>query len=126
MKTWQNLAGRWFLVVAAILCIGANVTAQSTNRVLHTTTSPYAALQNPNLTNFPGAYLTLSNILASPTPAEVALEISSTNAVGSGGTYYSLQLSSQPPLPADFFPTLPVYPLDETDSVFVIDDRSVN
>ncbi len=41
------------------------------------------------------------------------------------GTYWSLQ-NLLPPLPYDMFPELPVYTIDPSNGVFLIDDRSVN
>ena len=41
------------------------------------------------------------------------------------GTYWSLQ-NALPPLPFDLFPELPVYVVDPTNGVFLVDDRSVD
>jgi hypothetical protein len=40
------------------------------------------------------------------------------------GTFWSLQLTNQPPLPFNPFPDLPVYAVDQ--DAFLIDDRSVD
>jgi hypothetical protein len=41
------------------------------------------------------------------------------------GTYWSL-VNNQPPMPFDPFPELPVYVVDPTNRIFVVDDRSVD
>lgn len=41
------------------------------------------------------------------------------------GTYWTLQ-NNWPPLPFDPFPELPVYALDSTNRIFILDDRSVD
>jgi hypothetical protein len=41
------------------------------------------------------------------------------------GTYWCLQ-TTQPPLPFDPFPELPVYTVDPTNGIFLVDDRSVD
>lgn len=61
--------------------------------------------------------------VAEPAVQKTVPVYSSTNS-GPPGTYWSLQVSHQPPLPFDPFPELPVYPLGNGN--YAIDDRSVD
>ncbi|HEX9048463.1 MAG TPA: hypothetical protein VF988_15655, partial [Verrucomicrobiae bacterium] len=110
-------------VFATLLClgIGFNSGAQTTTRL--TPPNPYSALQNPALSNIAGAYSTIAQILSTPVTPSFTPQISLTN-TAPGGTYWSLQ--SPLPLPGDFFPELPVYVLDSTNRIFMIDDRGVD
>lgn len=126
MKNWSSAAvgGLCVIVTALLIGTGFNSKGAIPGRFSQTTNSPYAALQNPTLTNIPGAFHTISQIVASPAPALSVPEISTT-AVSPAGSYYSLK-NNWPPLPGDFFPNLPVYLLDVTNNIFLIDDRSVD
>jgi len=42
------------------------------------------------------------------------------------GTFWSLQITNSVPLPFDNFPDLPLYELDPTNHIYLIDDRSVD
>ena len=65
----------------------------------------------------------LQYVLTTPAaPLSVPL-VSTTNNSGSG-TYWTLHASA--PLPANFFPALPVYQLNASNRIFLIDDRSVD
>ena len=126
MKTWSSatVGGLCVIATAVLIGTGFNSKGEIPGQFSQATNSPYAALQNPTLTNIPGAFHTISQIVASPAPALSVPEISTANAL-IGGTFYTLQ-NNWPPLPGDFFPNLPVYELDVTNGIFLIDDRSVD
>src|SRR5436190_8746119 len=50
----------------------------------------------------------------------------SANPTAPAGAYWRLQQPDQPPLPYNPFPDLPVYTLDPTNHVYLIDDSSVD
>jgi hypothetical protein len=126
----KTIAGKIFgLIFFTALLLGANSVAgvQATGQPHFRagTNSPYAVLSHPGLTNLPGALPLLNYVLSTAAPARTLPVINATN--GSvGGTYFSLQFSRQPPSPGNFFPALPVYALDTSNRIFLIDDRSVD
>jgi hypothetical protein len=126
MKIWRIVTvGRQYVLMAAFL-FGTSISSEATlTNLTIRTNSPYAWLASPVITNIPGAVYTVSNILATPAAAMSMPTISITNS-NPLGTYYSLQNNSWPPLPGNFYPTLPIYELDVTNNIFIIDDRSVD
>jgi hypothetical protein len=72
----------------------------------------------------PGAEGVISNILATPPPAQSVTNFSLA-ASSPPGTYWSLR-TNLPPFAWNPFPALPFYPIDGTNPVYVFDDRSVD
>jgi hypothetical protein len=123
MKSKFKIIGSLFLVW--LFAITSHAQTSGHSHYYPGTNSPYAILSNPVLTNLPGAIPFLNYVLSTPSAARTIPVISWTNA-SQGGAYFSLQLPTQPPLPGNFFPSLPVYTLDATNHIYVVDDRSVD
>ena len=114
------------LVILLGLLIGANfsVRAQSARHYTPGTNSPFAGLlQNPGLTNLPGAIFTIAHVLAT-TPAPMSVPVLDLTNHSESGTFWTMR--SAVPLPGNFYRDLPVYVLDATNRIFLIDDRSVD
>ena len=114
-----------FVILLGLL-IGANfsVRAQSARHFTTGTNSPFAGLlQNPGLTNLPGAIFTITHVLAT-TPAPLSVPVIDLTNHSESGTFWTLH--SAAPLPGNFYRGLPVYVLDATNRIFLIDDRSVD
>jgi len=114
----------FLLFTALVFGINFNSNAQPTRNFRPGTNTLCALLQNPGITNIPGAVEVISQVLATPA-APKSVPVISTSRPVSGGTFWTMQWPVVP-LPEDFYPDLPVYELDATNRIFVIDDRSVD
>lgn len=117
MKTLNNLIpfahrGVLFLVTFAASCFPVEAQTNYYNPFI------------PALAKIPGAYATISNILETPAPDPFVPEISDTQ-IGPFGSYFTLGRNT-PPLPANFLVGLPVYELDPTNRIFLVDTRGVD
>jgi hypothetical protein len=114
------------VVLAAVFTNGTEFLLQAANTNFFTHSgSPYSFVQALPATNRPAALSLVSRVLA--TPAAVRSVPAFSPAVsGFSGAFWSLQNSNLPPVPGDFFPDLPVYTLDASNRLFLIDDRSVD
>ncbi len=110
-------------LTAILFHINFQADAQPVRTLRPGTNSAYALLENPALTNSPGAIATIKEVLAT-TPAAMSVPVLSLTNHSESGTYWTMQ--SPVPLPNNFFPDLPVYLLDATNRTFLIDDRSVD
>jgi hypothetical protein len=122
----KTITGKIFgLVFLTAFFFGANFTSFGESFRSHApVTNTYAALlQNPALTNSPSALATIRQVLATP-PAPLAVPVMSTTNHSASGTFWTM--ASPVPLPGNFFPTLPVYTLDASNHIYMIDDRSVD
>jgi hypothetical protein len=92
--------------------------AQTTARASQSST---AALDVPSALNQARALAAAEPLLEQSIPVTAT----GPSADRPSGTYWSLQ-NVLPPLPFDMFPELPVYVIDPTNRVFLVDDRSVD
>ena len=98
--------------------------SQSAGHFSRTNLNFISPLQNPVLTNLPGAAAVMARAWALPAAAATNVPVVWTTNAVAAGTFWTMQ--SAAPLPGNFFPDLPVYVLDATNRIFLIDDRGVD
>ena len=126
MKTRWNTAIIGLVVLAAAFLMALNLPLRSqTNVIRNVPHVPRGFSIVPIFTNNPYALFVITNLLAEPPPEQLSVPEFSLPARNAPGTYWTLK-GAPVPLPYDPFPDLPVYELDATNRIFVIDDRSVN
>ncbi len=121
MKTNQILSAAGLVILLSGFLVGPNFTVRAQSEPGYIRPTP----ANPVFASIPGANEIISNILATPAPAQSMPAISGVPSRPSG-TFWSLQRSNMPPLPFNPFPELPFYQLDPTNQIYVYDDRGVD
>lgn len=126
MKNWRGVFLGWELIFLSFIFLGVGVhsmaQAQQTNRA-----AARSFLDTPTFTAAPEALAVrqfVSNLWQEPVQKSVVPVLNTNAAQRELGTYWSLQRSNLPPLPARIFLELPVYALD--DRHFIVDDRAVD
>ena len=123
MKDWRQLKMGGLIMAGLIFGMNFDVVAQRVGSLNPGTNGSYHLLQNPAFANSPTALGTIRRVLATP-PAPLSVPIFSTTNLSPRGTYWTIK--SPVPLPGNFFPGLPVYLLDVTNRMYLVDDRSVD
>ena len=93
----KQISRKIIVSTCILFALASNLFAQTAASFSRLTNSPYALLQNPVFTNIPGIHSTLAGIMATPVPSQTVPEVSGSLA-SQPGAYFSMQLSTQPPL----------------------------